>query len=161
MASATAIPQCVYTATYWSTCDDADSPSTKCTQGWSKIPGGKGRDTLFFSQPNERSVRTLWSVISQPHATVTNGSSHTDRVKTLLREAGRQFVAAELNRLSGSLYPAQGPVSSAASSLRAHLALSAKAHSLSATQLQAVELSTAILSDYNGGTMEDGPSKCK
>lgn len=146
---------CVRFPPYWSKCNvDTD---VKCAGGWKLLPGGKAKATLFFPQPNERSTRTYSTMLQRTVNSTTPAS------KAAYTEAGKQYITAQLNFLSGARLPTV-ELQEAYDSLSSFLSTTSETTSLSQPKIKAIQVQAALLGKYNNGTLPasfGAPPKCK
>ena len=144
---AVATSDCVKPAHWWSKCDAADS---KCATGWKLLPGGKGKGTLFFPKPNERSTRTYATMLGGPGALVSLESAAA--AKKAYMAAAQAFVTAQLNFLSGARLP-NLELQETFDALGSFLATSSEGSHMADDQVAAINLQTLLLCKYNNGTL--------
>ncbi|GBF87295.1 hypothetical protein Rsub_00006 [Raphidocelis subcapitata] len=143
---------CVRTAAWWATCStDADS---KCASGWKLLPGGRAKATLFFPKAAERSARTYASVLSPA------GGQPTES-RAAYASAAREYVAAELNYLSGARLPGAA-LQEAYDSVGELLATTGEGAGMTPDQVAGVRAQAELLARYNGGrlTGQGAPGAC-
>ena len=146
---------CVNDANYWPRCDS--SADQKCASGWKLLPGGKGKGTLFFPKPNERSTRTYGAMLDVA-APATLASS-----KKAYLDAAREFVAAQLNFLSGARLPTV-ELQDAYDAVSKFLATTSEGSAMSMDQVGVVKLQAGLLGRYNNGTLPanfKAPQRCR
>jgi hypothetical protein len=146
---------CVHPPKWWKACDA--SGDDKCAAGWTLLPGGKGKSTLFFPKPNQRSDRDYAGMLD---AAADDAAMSAARATFI--GAAKQFVAAQLNFLSGARLPSV-ELQEAFDSVSSFLSTSSENSPLSEDQVEAVASQTDLLAQYNNGTLPSifkAPPKC-
>ena len=148
-AEATGAKDCVKPAKWWPLCDVAKD--AKCAAGWKLLPGGAGKSTLFFPKPHERSARTYGAMFLVPDLAAVGAA------KKAYLEAAQQFMAAQLNFLSGARLPSI-ELHDSYDALASFLATTGEggAANLSDDQVAAVGAAAGLLGKYNNGTLPAG-----
>lgn len=141
--AATVASDCVKPASWWSKCDAADS---KCSQGWKLLPGGKGKGTLFFPKPNERSARTYETMLAGTPLAAAAAA------KKAYVSAAQAFVGAQLNFLSGARLPSL-ELQETFDALGAFLSTNSEGSAMSDDQVAAINIQAGLLAKYNNGTL--------
>jgi hypothetical protein len=144
---------CVQPASWWASCDaEADA---KCASGWKLLPGGRGKETLFFPKPNERSDRTYEALLADGAAAGLSAA----RVAYL--DASREFITAQLNFLSGARLPTV-ELQDAFDALNGFLATTSENTFLGPNVVQALGVQAGLLGRYNSGATGDAkaPARC-
>lgn len=145
---------CVRPASWWPTCDIQNN--LKCSSGWKLLPGGKAKATLFFAQPNQRATRTYGAVLTlaAPSTMVASKKAWID--------AAQQFVAAQLNFLSGARLPSI-ELQEAYDAISSFLSTTTEGTAMSTDQVEAIEDQAQLLAQYNSGSLPasyNSPAKC-
>ena len=145
---------CVRPASYWPNCDvDFEA---KCANGWKLLPGGLAKGTLFFPKPNERASRTYSSMLTLSAAADAAAS------RKAYLTAGKQFVTAQLNFLSGARLPSVD-LQDAFDSLSSLLSTTSEGSTMSVPQVKAIQVQADLLAKYNNGTLPasyKAPARC-
>ena len=121
------------------------------------LPGGQGKSTPFFPKPNE-STRTYSNMLAVDAAAVAAGSVSRQTYLT----ASREFVAAQLNFLSGARLP-NVELQEAFDALSTFLSNTSENSVMSAEQIKAVDAQSSLLARYNSGTLPatyQAPPRC-
>jgi len=137
---------CVKPAHWWPHCD-ADKDS-KCSTGWKLLPGGKGKGTLFFPKPNERTTRSYGSTLLLPVP------SELTEARSAYINAAQQFVAAQLNFLSGARLPTV-ELQETFDAISSFLTTNSEGSVMGDDQVAAISLQSELLGKYNNGTLPD------
>jgi hypothetical protein len=145
---------CVRPPSYWPRCDVEHDD--KCASGWGLLPGGRGRATLFFPLSNQRSARTYGAVLAPPPP------SNVTAARKAYSSAARQFVAAQLNFLSGARLPGE-ELQAAYDGVSGYLASSAEGAVVPKERAAVLTTHTTVLARYNNGTLPasmGAPRRC-
>lgn len=149
------VADCVQPASYWARCDpEADG---KCAGGWKLLPGGGGRATPFFPRAGDAAPpRTYGAALVAPAAADLPAGR---RARLAL---SRQFVAAQLNFLSGAALPT-AELQNAYDAAARLLAATGEDADLGEEQGRAAEAQAALLARFNNGALPErygAPAKC-
>ncbi|KIZ06850.1 hypothetical protein MNEG_1101 [Monoraphidium neglectum] len=145
---------CVNSPSWWPTCDTA--ADLKCASGWKLLPGGKGKGTIFFPKGNQRTTRS-YSTMLQLVAPASMPAA-----KKAYLDAAREFVAAELNFLSGARLPTV-ELQDAYDAVAKFLGTTSEGSAMSMDQVRVVALQAGLLGRYNNGSLPSNfqaPQRC-
>jgi hypothetical protein len=140
----TADADCVKPPHWWHKCSLLGDD--KCNTGWTLLPGGKGKGTLFFPKPNERSARNYTAMLVSPHEVLLN------EARRVYQEAAKQFVAAQLNFLSGARLPTV-ELQETFDALGSFLSTSSEGTAADEQTVSAIAAQADLLGAYNNGTL--------
>lgn len=150
---------CVSPASYWAKCSLAGGADAKCSGGWSMLPGGKRRATPFFPRDGE----DAGTARTYAMALVGGQAAGAGEGARAYASAAREYIAAQLNFLSGARLPA-GELQDAYDALAAFLGSAvADGSGVDTEHVRAAEVVTGLLAQYNAGTLAasyGAPKRC-